>query len=784
MKKIALFLAVLLLIVLVLLLAQLEAQPVGTWKSHTSQSTVLNMYVDETGRIWATTEGGLFAVEEGEISRTLTPTEGMYRISPPTLFYDDHNDLLWLGYDDGMFEAYDPATETFREYTDIARATRFSPRGINQIIGLDDNILIATDFGLVVFDPSREVTVDTYSNLGTFPSGSRVNAAMIEGGRIYAATSEGVAVSDENGGDLVVPDSWTSYGEESGIDGNVSAVASYQGDILALRGNTILLFDGNNWEPSGYFSDKSPENMRVSPNDTYLAGWNEEKVMIWPESATDAIPEIDTGLPVNTVWADDRDDMLYIGTTNEGVHVTNMQSGQILDPYLSPGPYMNTFADLVVRDGVLASASNDLRGRRGVGSKQSGFYLLRNDEWENFNNLTHPTMEEYDFHSTFTTAGTSDYFFFGSWGRGIAQFDRATDEITIWNHANSPLGTVRDHPSFIVVTGLTTDRHDQLWAVTKLSHDEALFRLAPDTGEWTEFPKLAGLGSNDLYELVTVDSQDQLWIPLRNDRNQGRGLVVKRITDDHIEDGVVLRDGAGQGNLPHLKVNVVAQDLRGEIWIGTERGLARISFPQRVIDGETADRQASLILNADETADSPFLLRTTHVTSIAVNSANQKWIGTQGEGVWLIEEDGGRHRAVKHFTTENSPLISDDINSVAYDEVTGQVFFATDQGLISYTDVVRGSVDEMDELFIYPNPFSYNNEDRERVVIDELSPETTVRILTVDGRMVRRLDTRGGRVEWDVRDFNGERVSTGVYVIVSVDSQNDQRGVGKLVIVR
>jgi hypothetical protein len=98
--------------------------------------------------------------------------------------------------------------------------------------------------------------------------------------------------------------------------------------------------------------------------------------------------------------------------------------------------------------------------------------------------------------------------------------------------------------------------------------------------------------------------------------------------------------------------------------------------------------------------------------------------------------------------------------------------------------VVRGSVAKMDDLFIYPNPFSYRKEERERIVIDGLAAQTTIRIMTVDGRLVRRLDTRGGRVEWDVRDFKGDRVSTGVYIVVAADSQDDQRGVGKVVVVR
>lgn len=760
------------------------AQPIGTWQSHTSQSTVLELIRDPAGRIWASTEGGIFSVEEGEIASSLTPTDGMYRINPQTLEYDAQSDLLWLGYNNGMFEAYNPQTGLFRQFSDIERASRFSPRGINQFVLMDGNLLIAADFGLVLFDPEREVTIDTYSNLGAFPSGSRVNRVIVHNGQIFAATAEGVAVSDAAGGDLVVPDSWTAYGQAEGLGGNVSAIVLYQDTPYALMGNTIYSFDGNSWQPAGLFAGMEVGDMNVSQNGGYLVTWNSDEIMLWPEPQGGVHPSIETGLPINTVLVDDENDILFIGATNQGIYVLNLQTGSQEQQYLPIGPYMNSFADLTVRHGTLASGSNSLWGRAGRGTSQSGYYLYRNNQWENFNNLTHPVLQQRNYHSTYRSTSNSEYFFFGSWGRGIVQHHMETDEITVWDTSNSILDGFTPGSPFIVVSGLASDRQDNLWVISRLNTVNPLYRFMPRTEQWSVFPLMPGLGSTEFYESVFVDSHDQLWLPVQNDRNEGRGLVVKRIDGDEIEDGVILRDESGRGNLPHPLVNAVVQDRRGEVWIGTQRGLARFPFPQRIIDGTNADRQASFLINADEAADTPFLLRTSNVTSIAVNSANQKWIGTSGEGVWLIDEEGGRHRAIRNFTTENSPLISNNVTSVAYDDVSGQVFIATDRGLVSYTDVVRGSVAEMDDLFIYPNPFSYRKEDRERIVIDRLSAQTTIRILTVDGRLVRRLETRGGRVEWDVRDFNGERVATGVYIVVAADGQNDQRGTGKVVVVR
>jgi ligand-binding sensor domain-containing protein len=258
------------------------AQPIGTWQSFTSQSTVLDLVQDPSDRIWSVTGGGIFMVEDGEIVMRLTTTDGMYRINPQSVVYDEGRELLWLGYSDGMFEAYDPGTELFRQYSDIARATRFSPRGINRMVLMDGDLLLATDFGLVLFDPDREVTVDTWSNLGMFPSGSRVNSVMLHGGQVFAATADGVAVSDPGADDLVVPDSWTSYGQESGLGSNVTGNRGVPGCAPCAHGGctSCVSLDRTGRRPVSL--PDLHHHITVSQNGEYLAGWNDTRILLDP----------------------------------------------------------------------------------------------------------------------------------------------------------------------------------------------------------------------------------------------------------------------------------------------------------------------------------------------------------------------------------------------------------------------------------------------------------------------------------------------------------------------
>jgi hypothetical protein len=147
--------------------------------------------------------------------------------------------------------------------------------------------------------------------------------------------------------------------------------------------------------------------------------------------------------------------------------------------------------------------------------------------------------------------------------------------------------------------------------------------------------------------------------------------------------------------------------------------------------------------------------------------------------VYLLNAEGSK--IIKRFTTDNSPLFSNSIKSIAVNDITGEVFIATDVGLISYQDVPKRAVNSMDELKVFPNPFNYseNNE----ILIEGLSTETTIKILGVDGTVIDIFSTSGGRVSWDVRDSYGNKLGSGVYFVVALDSEGSSKGVGKVVVV-
>ena len=257
-------------------------------------------------------------------------------------------------------------------------------------------------------------------------------------------------------------------------------------------------------------------------------------------------------------------------------------------------------------------------------------------------------------------------------------------------------------------------------------------------------------------------------------------MVLTTLDEDSQDskDGLRLTSSSDQGFLPSDEVTSIAQDKRGEVWVGTTRGLVRYLFPDRIIGGNSNDRRAEYLRNV--TNDSIYF-RDIDVTAIAVDAANQKWIGTALNGLWHISENGDR--ILKRFSTENSPLPSNTIRSITIDDKKGIVYTATDLGMVSYTDVTTTSYDGRETLKVFPNPFVYGKTSENRVVIEGLAQETTLRILSTSGFIIDEFSAKGGRVQWIPKTKQGTNLASGVYFVIAIDVDGNETAVGKLAVV-
>ena len=184
----------------------------------------------------------------------------------------------------------------------------------------------------------------------------------------------------------------------------------------------------------------------------------------------------------------------------------------------------------------------------------------------------------------------------------------------------------------------------------------------------------------------------------------------------------------------------------------------------------------------DGTNYADYLLAGIDITAIAIDGGGRNWFGTNGNGIYLISADNMTQ--LQHFTTENSKLLSNIIQSIAINNTTGEVFIGTDNGLCSYISDATETNTEMtsDNVWAYPNPVEpgYTG----LITITGLTLDADVKILSSNGAIVNEGRSNGGTFTWDGNDKKGRKVASGVYMVVTATSTGEKGTVCKIAIIR
>ncbi len=756
------------------------------WTAHTAMRQVTALTASPEA-LWAATTGGVFRYDpaNGAFQR-FSPVEGLHSVQTQAIAFDPPRRLIWIGYPDGVLDRLDVATGTIRTFRDIERADQFSRRGINRIRVQGDSILVATDFGLVVFDPVREEVRDTYSRLGDMDPATPVFdvlVAPIPGGAtgFWLAADQGVAFAPLHAVNLQDPGSWTVETAGLGPTEPLGRSLAFFNDRLYLGGVQDLYVRG----PDATYSPLSVSANAV----TVLAVVGDrllgvERFNLLAVEATGAARRMQapgfqdpTSLavgPGGTLWFGDREAGLV------QVEIPDAATTQLTvrTSVFPEGPFSGQFSDLTFG----AEGSLWAGGVAGTGF----FRLDREGRWTSF---FAPLFPELAGLSRFTRVhvDVNGNAWAGSEGSGLVQVS-PEGNLVVYNQQNSSLIEAAGAPDFIIVGGVASDPDGTLWVTTRGS-SRPLHVRSPD-GEWTALSPLVGDGltsTSTAYDRIYVDAFEEKWIIVRDERNfnRTRGLAV-------LDDGGTPTDAgddafrffnavgaAGQG-LPSVAVTSVVEDREGLVWIGTEGGLAY--FINTGIVARDPSATAIWPQWADR-ARGTFVLFGLEIHDLAVDPANRLWVATN-EGAWLIEAVEGGYELVQQWTTDNSPLFSDNVVAVAVDGRTGRVYFATDRGLLSVQGDALAPAERVGDLFIFPNPVLAGEGSTPDIFIEGLVEETEVRVVAPHGAVVARFRARGGRIRWDGRDLNGQPVPSGVYLVVAVGQNDEGTAYGKVAVIR
>jgi ligand-binding sensor domain-containing protein len=303
--------------------------------------------------------------------------------------------------------------------------------------------------------------------------------------------------------------------------------------------------------------------------------------------------------------------------------------------------------------------------------------------------------------------------------------------------------------------------------VLNYGQDNSVHHLGDD-GNWESF-MLNNSATKFPLDIMVAQNNDK-W--LRLSESTGGGVFV---FNEESGKQRLLNNTANNGALPSSEVHTITEDLDGRIWIGTSRGFAYFNSSSSVNDNNGIDAITPKIAVGKNIVP---VLKDEKVLSITVDSGNRKWIGTEN-GVWLFDENG--EEEIENFNIENSPLPSNKILSIDINPSNGEVFFATDQGLVSYRGTATKAEESHQSVKIFPNPIT--NSFTGLVSISGLTSNAIVKITDISGKLIRQMQSNGGTAIWDVKDYQGNRASSGVYLVFSATEDGGDSIVGKLAVV-
>ena len=410
--------------------------------------------------------------------------------------------------------------------------------------------------------------------------------------------------------------------------------------------------------------------------------------------------------------------------------------------------------------------------------------VLQGDDWDFFeDNLS--TRTGYPYIGTKAVAidpRNSNHVYVGA-RTGLYEF-MSGKMVAFYNKDNSILQGAIDRGrelgnDYVLVYGLAYDREGNLWVLNNQTKKENLIRVSKD-GQMTSFskPELMkdGVGLSGLSQM-RLDSRNLLWFC--NDYWIQPGLFSYDPKNDKLKayTRFVNEDGS---NVDITAVHCWAEDLDHNIWVGTTAGPMLLQRSQMSEQDNYRFVQVKVPRN-DGTNLADYLLAGLDITAISVDGGGRKWFGTKGTGVYLISADNMTQ--LQHFTTTNSQLLSNNIQSISINDATGEVFFATDNGLCSYMSDATKAVDSPNDetTYAYPNPVKpgYTGP----ITIVGLSLNVDVKIVTTNGVLVAEGTSNGGSFVWDGKDKNGKRVASGIYMVQTADENGDNGTVCKVAVV-
>jgi hypothetical protein len=750
----------------------------GKWRTHLAYNSVTKITQSSTS-IYAVSDGALFSVgKEDKDIQVFSKISGLNDVNIIKIEYDEANDQLLIVYENGNIDLMHEVG--VHNISDLFNKQMSSSKTINEVYFKGNFAYLSCDFGIMVLNLLKKEISDTYF-IGPDASEIKVLSTTIHDNIIYALAEDKILQADANNRNLVNYEYWHQSDGLPG-SGKFQKIFTFAGKLLLLRDNKLYKREDNNtW--SNLLSAISIRTLNVS-DEKILVGNGTNNTYVLNESFEMSTIEIPGS---SDIEYDKKNDLYWSAGGESGVISYKFQAdtNPTVEYYKPNGPAQNIPWSMTFAGEKLFVVNG---GRWSSEYRRSGKIMIyENSSWKVIDEShikPFTRSSALDFMNIAVDPQDDKHFFVTSYGTGLYEF--RDDEFYKWhNHNNSTLNSIfpgqGSEYSYIRLDGAIFDENNNLWVANTSSSSP--IKILNNEGEWLQLnyseATLPTLG----HILISNQNPNQKWVLSVRSKP---GIFIwddnNTLTDESDDKRRFFSqfndvDNSG-GTITPTYFYCIEQDNNGVMWVGTDMGPLLFHNPSNAFDpGYTCSRVK--IPRNDGTDLADYLLQNEKIKAIVIDGANRKWLGTEGSGLYLMSENG--LETIHHFTSANSPLLSDNIMSLALNPVSGELFIGTGNGLISYQTDAAESNNIYANVYAYPNPVreNYNG----IITIVGLINKTQVKITDLNGNLIYQTVSNGSIATWDGKDFHGRKVNTGIYFAICANEDGTQSTITKIMVI-
>lgn len=762
-----------LIICLLVISTSIHSQQYERWRTHLASYNTTAVAEAEND-VYAMADGTIYSYGKNDNNvKMYTKLNGLSDSDVKLIRYNMAVHTLMIVYSNGNIDLM--SRDGMYNLPYLKNAGNIQDKTPNEINFVGDRAYLSTHFGIVVIDMKKKEVSETYK------LGMKVYSSCLHGEMIYASTERGLYAASTKD-NLMDFNNWKQL-PTHGADFDskkIVRIGIFQNKLCLCIPGAGLYYrnDGGQFIP--FLKQIYIEGMTIQ-GDRLLAHTGEN---LYIYTSLESPAEIVSPGVVKDVSALKNTNTYWVASGTKGLIGIRRKNANTFETFVSglniEGPKRNFCTFMTIQGGKLLVTGGDRWTDRF--NRPGTLMTYEGGKWTNFDETTVNKAVGYacrDYTGVAVDPDDAGHYFVSTFGEGVIEI-KDNKYVQLYNHTNTPLVSAIDpSPNYVRVGGVSFDKQKNLWMTNSGVQNGIVVRTAD--GKWKSlFYK--GVSGVPLVDKILVTSKGHKWV---NVPRGTPGLLVfddngtpTDNTDDKSNFFTLLRNARGEA----LNVSAfycMAEDLNGEVWLGTDHGPVICSSPEAAIK-DPQKFFGSVIVRPNDDGSNGVFLDSEQIKAIAVDGGNRKWLGTGSSGIFLVNPTGTE--TIQHFTTENSPLLSNHIQSIAIDHKTGEVFIGTDKGIISYLgDATQGSPDYSD-VYAFPNPVRPDFDGS--VTITGLIADSNVKITDLNGNLIYQAKSAGGQVTWNCRSHKGQRVATGIYVVLASTAQGAESVVTKIAVVK